>query len=254
METHSLLPPQAKYTQDIPGMDGYVDFEIGGYGARIINTDIYFDGDYSKLRANEDDIIAWLANSAGAAKPLSFDNNSIKSYLAKIYSALDFVNTPDRKIGTIQFECNPPWAYLNGVPLTPAQIAWNNATNLGSEYIKDITADGAFKFTILGTHNVLPKITLTGNIPSGLQFAYTTGGTTYYWQYNAALQYDGILIDCTAQTVTRLSDGANLYPYVNSSKCAYFSLAAGQAEIDIIGTGGVWPLDFIMSVSFTPIS
>jgi phage-related protein len=250
METHSLLPPQAKYTQDIPGMDGYVDFGIGGYGTRIINKDIYFDGDYSKLRANEDYIIAWLANSAGAAKPLSFDNIPTKSYMAKIYAALDFVNTPDRKIGTIQFECNPPWAYLNGVPLTPDQITWNNATYLGSEYIKDITADGAFKFTVGGAHNVLPKITLTGNIPSGLQLAY--GGL--YWQYNAALQFDGILIDCAAQTVTRLSDGANLYPYVNSSKRDYFSLAPGQVEIDITGTGGAFPLDVILAVAFVPIS
>jgi len=121
------------------------------------------------------------------------------------------------------------------------------------EYIKDLTADGAFKFTVGGTHDVLPKITLIGNIPSGLQLAYTAGGTTYYWQYNTALQYDGILIDCAAQTVTRLSDGANLYPSVNSAKATYFSLAAGQNEIDLIGTGGVWPLDMIMAVAFTPI-
>jgi len=235
-------------------MDGCVDFGIGGYGVRVMTDTIYFDGNYSDLRANREAIVAWLANSAGAAKPLSYDDDPTKYYMAKIFTPLIFSNTNDRNIGTIQWECNPPWAYLNGVPLTPAQITWNNATNLGSEYIKDMAADGAFKFTILGTHNVLPKITLIGNIPSGLQLAYTAGGTTYYWQYNAALQYDGILIDCAAQTVTRLSDGTNLYPNVNAAKAAYFSLVAGQAEIDIAGTGGAWPLDVIMTVAFVPIS
>jgi len=154
-------------------------------------------------------------------------------------------------------------AYLNGnifvqnldgtvatvVPVSELTYYQGMTTQMGIEYIKDIVADGAFKFTVGGTHSALPKITLIGNIPSGLQLAYN--GT--YWQYNAALQYDGILIDCAVQTVTRLSDGVNLYPNVNSAKAAYFSLAAGQNEIDITGTGGVWPLDFIMSVSFTPI-
>jgi phage-related protein len=71
--------------------------------------------------------------------------------------------------------------------------------------------------------------------------------------YTAALQFDGILIDCAAQTVMRLSDGANLYPYVDSVKNTYFSLASGQNEIDITGTGGAWPNDVIIAVVFTPI-
>jgi predicted phage tail component-like protein len=139
------------------------------------------------------------------------------------------------------------------VPISELTYYQGMTTQMGIEYIKDLTADVAFKFTVGGTHSVLPKITLIGNIPSGLQLAYTASGTTYYWQYSAALQYDGILVDCVAQTVTRLSDGANLYSSVNSAKAAYFSLAAGQNEIDITGTGGAWPLDFIMSVLFTPI-
>jgi len=162
-ETHFILPEQRKYVKEIPGMDGVVDLGIGGYGVRVMTVDVYFDGDYALLRANRENIIAWLANSAGVAKQLTFSDQPNKYYMAKTYAALNFANTSDRKIGAIQFECNPPWQYENGILLTPAEIAWNTTDMVvGNQYIKNFTASGSVRLTNTGTMAVKPVIKLVG--------------------------------------------------------------------------------------------
>ena len=250
-ETHYILPEQRSYVQEIPGVDGVIDFGIGGYGVRVMTLDIYYDGDYATLRANREAIIAWLYSKQGEYKQLEFGDESGKYYKAKILAALDFSNTNDRKIGTIQFTCNPPWQYENDILLTPAEILWNTQDSLEStQYMKSFTASSSIRFTNTGTLAVKPKIKLIGNIPSGLLLAYGSA----QWQYNAAILYDGILIDCAAETVTRMSDGANLYSNVNPLKDAFFELAAGHCEITVTATGlGAWPANMVMLVEFTPI-
>jgi predicted phage tail component-like protein len=242
------LPAQRKYTLEVPGFDGEVDFGIGSYGTRIITCEIYFEGDFSFLRANEDNIIAWLSSINGQPKQLIFGDTPNKYYLAKIYSAFDFTNSPDHHIGTVQFECNPPWAYLNGVALSPANILWNTMAMIGTEYFQDLIANGNIKFTIGGSLPITAQIMLIGNIQSGLTLTYGS----QVWKYNANLLYDGILIDCTAQTVTRMSDGANLFPNVDGVDYAYFTLATGQQQISVAGVVGAFPNDLMIIIKGVP--
>lgn len=501
-ETHFLLPELQTFTKTIPGFDGYVDFGIGGYGPRTISADIYYDGDYAVLRENREAIIAWLYSDHGAYKQLEFGDEPGKYYMAKITGELNFTNTDNRKIGTIQWVCNPPWQYKNGILLTPDEINWQTATpdttnrpltamlknsnatfqtghgdlsqasfvdgsaaqlafngsatgnivnpqfksigknwlnksaNIlvgyidgtdgtiksgsgvkiayapitagqtytvskssatsrfivgftatvpsvgasvsgitrndsatvltasapsGSNYIaifywntgagdtgtepniqvevgtvsttyeaykssllsvtgtigqndrftwdtatgkingssvtttgnliayqngwisvqnsdgtqatvipiseityyqgeisatdetrliQDFTASGHMRFTNVGTLPVKPVITLIGYIPAGLNLTY---GNTQ-WQYNAALPYDSIIIECNAETVTRGSDGENLLPNVDASKDAFFSFSPGQINIDVTASGiGDWPLNLTILVEFVPI-
>jgi predicted phage tail component-like protein len=235
---------------EVPGLDGQIDFGIGGYRSRIINANIYFDGDFADLRANREQIIAWLSNSAGQPKQLAFGDELNRYYMAKIYSALDFINLPDHLIGTVQFECNPPWQYENGILLTPDQIAWNTTDGVsGNQYYKDFSASGSMRFTNPGTLPVKPQIMLIGNIPADILLGYNGA----LWQYDPALQYDGILIDCNAETVTRMSDGANIYSNVDNVNDDYFIIAPGQAEIDLTAPAlGAWPNDLTMFVQFDP--
>ena len=120
----------------------------------------------------------------------------------------------------------------------------------GTQYMQDLAAAGAMRFTVGGTMPVKPKIILLGYVPSGLTLTYGAQA----WKYSAELPYDGIVIDCAAQTVTRLSDGANLYGNVDSASDAFFTLQPGQNEIDISGVSGAWPNDLTVIVQFTPIT
>jgi len=253
-DNRQVLADVVRQTKFVPNY-GTVDFGNDTYNEKALTVTLtYCALTLEAMQTQMEQIGGWLYND-GLYHDLIFDDAPLRKYKAKVTSKIN-LNQGDL-IGelSVEFTCNPPYPFaLDNSTVSPADVAarllWDNAANIGGiEYIKDLVADGAFKFTVGGTHNVLPKITLVGNIPSGLQLAYNG----MYWQYNAALQYDGMLIDCAAQTVTRLSDGVNLYPNVDSTNKTYFSLETGQAEIDIVGTGGVWPLDFIMSVSFTPV-
>lgn len=249
-EVHYILPQLQTYTQDIPGLDGTVDFGIGGYGVRVIPLDIFYEGCYSDLRANRETIIAWLYSSQGAYKQLEFGNEPGKYYMAKVTSALDFKNSPDRKIGTVQFTCNPPWQYQSGILLTPDEIAWNTQDGLdGVQWRKEFTGSGSLRLTNTGMQVAKPKIKLMGNIPSGALLTYGSE----QWKYNASLQNDGLLIDCEAETVTRMSDGANMYGNVDMTHDDFFSLQPGQCEIDVTASGlGAWPSSMTMLVEFSP--
>lgn len=244
-ETHYILPEQRKYTKDIPGIDGTIDFGIGGYGVRIIPVDIYFNGDFADLRAFREQIIAWLSNTLGQPKQLAFGDEPGKYYMAKVYAAFNFMNSPDHKIGSIQFECNPPWQYQDGILLTPDQITWNTQDGMDeNQYRKEFTANGSIRFTNTGTMPVKPKIKLIGNIPSGLLLGYNG----FQWQLNTAIEFDGVMIDCNAETVTKMSDGSNLFGSVDVNKDAYFEIAPGQAEITLTASG---TFDFTMLIEFT---
>jgi len=73
------------------------------------------------------------------------------------------------------------------------------------------------------------------------------------WKYKIAQNYDGIIIDCNAETVKRMSDGANLYGNVDSLQNDYFELTSGNVEIGILTTGlGAYPNNLVVIVEFTP--
>ena len=250
-ETHYILPEQRKYIKEIPGLDGHIDMGIGGYNARIMTDSIYFDGDYAELRANREKIIAWLYNKKGAAKKLAYGDQPGKYYMAKVYPAINFENTNDRKIGTIQWECNPPWQYQDNIILTPEEISWNTATLKGIQWIKEFSGSGTMRLTNIGTLPVKPIIKLYGKIPSGIKLTYGTA----IWQYNSSLLYDGIIIDCINETVTRISDGSNLFGNVSNTNYAYFQFDPGKIEISVTAAGlSAWPDNLTAIVEFTPMN
>lgn len=227
-EVHSILPAKRKYTQEIPGLDGVVDFGISGYEPRIITLPIYFDGDYAELRANREKIIAWLHND-GSAKKLIFGNASDRYYLASIYAELDFENVNDRHIGDILFECNPPWQILiDGTVLTPEQITWVNCEYGTNQFIKEFYENGTMRFVNSGSPNK-PIIKIIGNLQSGLTLTYGTQKLIL----NIKQNYDGIVIDCNNETVTRMSDGESLYENIDETADSFFEFDSGNIELEV---------------------
>jgi len=252
-ETHSLLPELRKYTTEVVGKDGEIDFKIGGYGPRAISLELYYKGDYANLRASREQIIAWLSSNKGESKQLAFDDQPDRYYLAKIYSAIDLINDPTSdSIGTIVFICNPPWQYKNGILLTPEEIVWNTIDSVdGNQYIKRFTESGTVRLTNTGSLPVKPVIKLFGHIPSGTKLTYGA----FTWQYDAEVLYDGIIIDCNNETVTLASDGSNIFSNVNRTYDDYFELASGQIEITVTATGlSTWPNSLDVIIQFNPIN
>ena len=227
----STLPEQRKYTTAIPSRDGYVDYGIGGYTERTLTVDIYYLGELSGLRSKLDDITAWLANVRGKAKKLVFDDTPDRHYMAKIYAPIELTVSPTRHIGTIVFECNPPWAIANEIELSPENLLWDTMTLTGDyQYTQTLGADNV-RFTVKGNAAVKPVIKLIGYIESGVTL--TVGGDKL--TYNAGLGYDGIIIDCDAETVTRASDGTNLFGNVSPTENTFFEFETGAVEMGIEG-------------------
>ena len=227
-EHHSILPGKRKYVQEIPGYDGVIDYGISGYDVRVITLPIYFEGDYATLRANREEIIAWLHNS-GKPKKLIFGNAPDRYYLAKIYAALDFENTSDKHIGDIQFECNPPWQFLSdGTKLTPEQIIWLDCETDKNQFVKEFTHSGTMQFVNVGLP-VKPLIKIIGNIQNGLTLKYGTQEL----KLNGKAVFDGIAVDCNNETVTRMSDGGNLYSYIENPDNAFFEFNSGNISLEV---------------------
>lgn len=245
-----MIPEQRKYATEIPLLDGYVDMQIGGYKEAVIVLDLFYDGTPEQLDAERDAIFAWLANIGGKPKRLALGDESGRYYMAKVYDAVDLSNVNGTALGSVSFECNPPWPYKNGVLLTPDQVLWVNQDHLdGVQWLKEFRDSGAFRFINGGLEAAKPVIKLIGSIPAGLLLASGSD----QWQYTAALPYDGIVIDCAAETVTQLSTGANLIGNVDPSKDAFFGFAPGQCEIDLTASGlGAWPQSISMIIDFNP--
>jgi predicted phage tail component-like protein len=248
-ETHSILPVLRKYSQEIPGLDGEVDFGIGGYGTRIIALHLYYKGTFKDLRENRENIIAWLAGD-GTPKRLILGKEPDRYYMAKIYSEVNLENSSDRRIGTIEFECNPPWQYLlDGTLLTPEQIVYTNCDTDVNQFIKEFDSNGSLKLVNKGSA-VKPIIKLLGNIKSGITLTY--GEQSFI--LNTDVICDGVIIDCQNETVKRLSNGDNLYSMVDDNNNDFFELASGNCELGLSMTGlGEYPQSVTMIVQFNAV-
>lgn len=227
-ERHSILPATRKYVQEVPGLDGVVDFNIGGHDVRAITLPIYFDGNYADLRANREEIIAWLHND-GTPKKLVFGNAPDRYYLAKIYDAIDFENVDDRHIGDLQFKCNPPWQILeDGTVLTPEQLRWVNCERDTNQFVKEFTSSGVMRFVNSGLPTK-PVIKIIGNIQSGITLTY--GEQSF--KLNTDCVCDGFAVDCNNETVTRLSDGESLYGFIDDTADNFFEFASGNIALQV---------------------
>ena len=225
----SILPSARECIQEIPLLDGVVDYNIGGYDRRIIRTTAIFPDLLSKMRANQDKIEAWLGNS-GTPKKLILGNRPDRYYMAKITSALDFDLKSDRRLGEVEFVCNPPWCFLkDGTLLTPEQIKWVNSETTENQFIKEFNENGVIRFVNKGNIPVKPVIKVLGNIRSGLQFTYKNESL----KINCDCIFDGIEINCFNETIKRISDGLNLSSYLDSEYNSFFTIESGNAEIEV---------------------
>ena len=225
----SILPAQRECTQEIPLLDGVVDYNIGSYDRRIIRTTAIFPELLSKMRANQDKIEAWLGGSR-MPKKLILGNRPDRYYMAKITTALDFDLKNDRRLGDVEFVCNPPWCFLNdGTLLTPEQINWVNAKTAENQFIKEFDKADVIRFVNNGNVSIKPIIKIFGNIKPGLQLKYKSNCL----QLNCDCVFEGIEIDCFNETVRRISDGSNLSAFLDTTNNSFCSIDSGNAEIEV---------------------
>lgn len=247
-EIHSILPEQRQYGLVIPGMDGVHDFNIRSYETLVITKRVYFDGEYSFLRAHREEIMAWLAND-GKYKKLIFGDKPDRYYYAKIVTAVEFTNTRNREIGTIQFVCNPPWQYsADGLALTPEYYALVNNAVEDNRFVLEIdNVPKVMKLYNVG-QAVRPVIKLIGYAPNKAEFVFCDQSVSFIGESNI---FDGFVIDCESETVRRMSDNENMYPLMNGD---FITLPHGYSEIVFTRAGeGKYPLSLTAIVEFTPI-
>lgn len=246
-ETHSILPEQRQFITEIPGLDGFYDANIRSYGARILTKPIYFEGDYAFLRKHREQIMAWLSND-GRYKKLIFGDEPDRYYLAKVVAAVEFANTNNRNIGTIQFVCNPPWQYsADGLALTPEYHALVNAAVDNSQFVMEISKVPAVMKIYNVGRPIKPIIKLIGRDPNKVSF--TINGQTVSFSGDEDI-YEGIVIDCESETVTRMSNGENLYSIMSGG---FVILPSGYSEITFNEAGaGEFPESLTAIVEFTP--
>lgn len=252
MKSNNRQPLSAvtRYTQQVPGFDGVIDFGNDTYTETQKTVLLQYNYHFSmaELMAQTEKVTAWLYND-GEYHDLVFDDQPTRVFKAKVISQVDLAPNNSLAAISVTFVCNPPWPYVGGVLLTPEEIIWMTAVQDGNQYYQEFTAAGHMRFLNIGNQPVKPKIKLIGNIPDGLNLAYNGA----QWQYNAALQYDSIIIDCAAETVTRGSDGSTLASNVDQSKSAFFSFSPGQINIDVTASGlGNWPQSLVILAEFTP--
>ena len=225
----SILPSARECVQEITLLDGVVDYNIGSYDRRIIRTTAIFPDLLSKMRANQDKIEAWLGNS-GTPKKLVLGNRPDRYYMAKITSALDFDLKSDRRLGDVEFVCNPPWSFLNdGTLLTPQQINWINCDAKDNQFLKEFNKDDVIRFVNNGNLSVKPIIKIFGNIQSGLTLTYK--GECL--KLNCECVFDGVEIDLFNETVKRISDSSNLSQFLDAEHNTFFTIESGKAEIAV---------------------
>lgn len=241
-----LIPEVTRQTVQVTGLHGLVDFEKDTYGERQLSVVLqYIYTNTAALMEHLEGVEVWLHND-GKYYDLTFDDQPGKVWKAKIVSRIDV--SPNFKTTALQvnFVCNPPYPYVGEVLLTPENIIWNTAELDGFQWTQEFTSSGSMKFTNTGTAAAKPVIKLIGKFD---EITLEYGDQT--WHYTAPLVYDGIKIDCDGESVTRMSDGANLFSNVDVTADDYFSIDAGQAEIVITATGlGAFPDSLTVVVEF----
>ena len=165
--------------------------------------------------------------------------------MAKIFSEMNFRNSPDRKIGTLEFQCNPPWAIENDIVMTPAQIIWATAENVGTAWYQTFSGSGSMRFIIPGHTEVEPVIKLIGYIGSNTKLESNGKIMTY----TRTEDWDGIVIDNKNETVRRMSDGANMISYVTWSYGRFFQFAPGNTQLTVTGPAA-FPKSMTVAVDY----
>lgn len=251
-----VLPGVSRSYVDVVGYPGAVDFGQDTYTEGQMQLSFSWISvtmeDSSRV---VDSIVGWLHND-GKYYDLVFSDSPQKKYRAKVTEAVQL--QVESHIGRVDvtFTVNPPYAFtLDGAPMSPAKLQemllWDTANLEGHQYRQDFPASGFMRFTNRGVAPVRPVIRLNNIVPSGITLTYGSQS----WQYTGpAVLYDSILIDCQNETVTRGSDGANLFPNVNPAKDDFFQLQPGKLQINVTAAGlGGWPKNLVILVTFEPM-
>lgn len=241
-----LIPEIRRQTVQVTGLHGIVDFERDAYGTKEITVILqYIYKNTSHLMQHLEQVGVWL-HSDGKYHDLYFDDQPDRVYRAKLSTKVDV--SPNNRTAALEvtFLCNPPFPYVNGVPLTPENIIWNTAELDGYQWRQEFTSSGVIRLTNTGTTAAKPIIKLVGKFDE-----LTLECDDQTWHYTAPLVYDGIIIDCENETVTRMSDGENLFSNVDPDADDFISIPAGQAEINVTASGiDEWPDNLIIFIEF----
>lgn len=251
-DNRQVLSDVVRYTKFIPQY-GNVDFGNDTYNEKTISVGLTYCADTLEIMQSQMELIGgWLYND-GLYHDLIFDDAPQRKYRAKVTSKVNL--SQGDLIGelSVEFTCNPPYPFsLDNSPVSPsdvqARLLWDTASLEGTQYIQNFSSNGNMQFTVSGTLPVKPKIKIIGNIKNGLTLTYGSE----IWKYNADIVYDGIIIDCASQTVTKMSNGSNLIPNVDINNYAFFNLGIGQQLIGVSGTIGIFPDNLAIAVEFSP--
>ena len=254
-DNRPILPDNVRITKQVPGVPGSIDFGLDTASEKIIPVSLRldFNGDLTYLNEQCELISGWLYDD-GNYYDLIFSDRPDRKYKAKVASIVDTTKTYATLLISISFICNPPFAFaLDNTPVSPADIQamllWDSATLDGLTYYQNFSVNGNMNFTVTGNVPTKPIIELIGYIPAGLTLTYN--GLS--WIYTQAVQWDSIIIDCNLQTVTKGSDGTNLFPYVDANNDNFFVLQPGSEQFIVTGIAGAYPYNLSIILKLEPI-
>ena len=252
-----IFPDVTRFTKSIPLYAGTYDYDMDTYGEKTITVVFRYNysRDFANLQVQAEQISGWLYNDSNYYK-LIFSDAPNRVLTAKVVSAVDMQTDYASGIISVSFLCNPPFPCdLNNNPVTPADIAarllWDTALldDDGITYIQEFSSNGTMQFTNKGTLAVNPVIKLIGSFLSGVMLTYGT----LKFQLDIAVNFDTVIIDCHAMTVTLLSSSISLFSSIDITNNSFFTIQPGQNTISVSGVAGAFPNNLSVAITFTPM-
>jgi len=181
-----ILPDTKDVVEDLAGMDGEYDYsEVNPdneikYKSRSIDIEFALKEPNPKmLRVKANRIAAWLACGE---KPLIFDDEVDKYYIAKVVNKLDLDNQiVSVKRFTVQFRCRP---FKFGIYLEGSDIwdVFNFEEDISQVTEFDVVGNSTVNIVNVG-RKVSPTINVNANmsiIIGGITYNLTPGDNTFY--------------------------------------------------------------------------
>ena len=221
-------PKKTKYVDDVPYMDGSIDFtEAGGrayYSDKILEIDfMLICPDVRERNRRIEQFISWINGGPGE---LIIDDMPSTVWTATPVEVED-MGVKLRRMGktTVEFRCEPYNRFIcdtRGIPLgTPIEIGRDIPLGWGEEFRKEISGAAAFTITNAGTVPVRPLIHITG----AFQNISISGGENTL-KYNAS--FTSLILDCT-----KFAAFINGESVTENAEGEFFELMPGDNEIKV---------------------
>lgn len=227
-----LAPPKTDFNEDVPYMDGSIDFsQTGGrvfYKDKILEVD--FDLKQSNARERNKAIERFATWLAGGAGELILDDMPLVKWQAYPVNTGDILVQLNR-LGkcTVEFRCKPFNDFIystgEGIPLdsnltldSDIPIGWGSEFELENGVNNLIVPND-------GSAHVRPIIEVTGNF-SEIKIAMNDKALSY------SSSFTQIEIDCEAFSVFNGDEDVT-----DCSEGEFFELAPGDNEITVIAAG-----------------